>query len=120
MGGSESLCEVARIVDPHAQINFQCQAGLLSTTAIASNTGAAIFQAGVIPQSADSFAWCSAQAFTDPVNCSSYLDVTALEAAISNQCMGKKSCQITDLRSFMPVAQAPDSDSASVSTAQIS
>jgi len=92
MGGAESLCEVARINDSHAQINLQCHAGQLSTKAIAANTGAPVFQAGVIPQSADSFGWCSASAFTDPAKCSSYLDVAGLEAKINEQCAGKKSC----------------------------
>ena len=104
MGGAESLCEVARIGDTHAQLNLQCQAGQLSTTAIAANTGQKIFQAGVIPQSATSFSFCSASAFIDPAECSSYLDLTALEAKINDECSGKKSCQIKDIQSFMPKA----------------
>ena len=108
MGGAESLCEVARINDSHAQINLQCSAGLLSTTVIASNTGEAIFQAGVIPQDSDSFGFCSASAFTDPANCSSYLDVAGLEAKINTECVGKKSCSIKDIMSFMPTVVASD------------
>ena len=86
----------------------------MSTKAIAANTGQPIFQAGVIPQSATSFSFCSASAFTDPAECSSYLDVTALEAKIDEECAGKKSCQIKDISSFMPsVDDTATSDSAS-------
>ena len=114
MGGAESLCEVARINDAHSQINLQCSAGILSTTAIAQDTERAIFQAGVIPQSSESFGWCSDTAFVDPANCSSYLDVAALEAMITSECAGKKSCSIRDIKSFMPTV----GDTATTSTTE--
>jgi hypothetical protein len=56
----------------------------------------------VIPQNADSFGWCSASAFEDASNCSSFLDVSALTAKITKDCEGQKACLITDLRSYMP------------------
>ena len=55
---------------------------MLSTTAIATNTGLPIFDAGVIPQSSSSFSYCSAGAFTDAAGCSGYLDKDALKERI--------------------------------------
>ena len=107
MGGSEALCEIARIVDTRSQIHLQCAAGVISTTAIAENTGKPIFEAGVIPQSADSFSSCSATAFTDAAKCSSFLDTAALTAKIIKECEGQKSCSVADLTSYMPKSEAP-------------
>lgn len=104
MGGSESLCEVARIIDPRSQIQLQCAAGVISTSAIAENTDSPIFQAGVIPQNAESFGWCSSTAFQDPAKCSSFLKVDALKDKIDTTCNGKKSCSISNLKSYMPAA----------------
>ena len=56
----------------------------------------------MIPQSSESFGWCSEDAFTDPANCSSYLDIAALESMIITECAGKKSCSIKDIKNFMP------------------
>ena len=49
MGGSDALCEVSRIGDEHSMLNFQCMAGVISTTAVAKNTEKPIFEAGVLP-----------------------------------------------------------------------
>ena len=107
MGGSDAVCEVTRLTDPHAQINLQCSAGTITTTAIAANTQKPIFDVGVIPKSSDSFTYCSASAFTDAAKCSSFLDTKALEAKIVKECQGETRCTISDLRSFMPKEPAP-------------
>jgi len=58
-------------------------------------------QMGVIPNSADSFSWCSKDAFIDSADCSSFLDEEALLAKIDADCAGRKSCSLTNLGSFM-------------------
>lgn len=63
-------------------------------------------QMGVIPNSADSFNWCSADSFVDSADCSSFLDKAALTAKIEAECTGRKSCSITNLSSYMKVPQA--------------
>ena len=57
-------------------------------TAIAKNTDLPIYEAGIIPQSSESFAWCTARGFYDGAKCSSYLNKEKLETQIKTSCEG--------------------------------
>lgn len=53
---------------------LQCSTGALSLTATAQTNGEEIFQAGIIPQSAELTNYCAVSAFPDPANCSGYVN----------------------------------------------
>lgn len=88
MGGSNAFCTQANFADKKSGLVAQCNTGYLSTTAIAENTGAPLLDFGIIQASSDSFNYCANSAFTDPNNCSSYVNTSKLTAAIE-KCNGK-------------------------------
>ena len=48
MGGSDALCAISTFDEPGITIPLTCATGNISITAIARNTGEAIFDAGII------------------------------------------------------------------------
>ena len=51
---------------------------VISVDAIATNTEKAIFDVGIIPSTVSINTYCQNSAFTDPDNCSSYVDSAAI------------------------------------------
>jgi len=71
----------------------------LSTTS--ESTGLPIFSAGIIPNSSKLSNYCAASSFYDPAECSSFLNVSALQSAIQNECVGKDVCKIANVQSYV-------------------
>ena len=56
---------------------------------------------GIIPHSEALSNHCSASSFTDPNNCSSYLDIDAIRKTVEQDCVGKATCKLEDLDHFV-------------------
>ena len=78
-----------------------CSTGVISLTAVGENTGKPIYDIGIIPESSDSNNLCTNKSFKDPARCSDYLDTNAIEVALKADCVGKASCTLTGLSSFI-------------------
>ena len=116
MGGAQSICQVQQLHEGHAVLHLGCEAGSISTTAVSKKTGAPILQMGVIPSSSDYFGWCANDAFVDEAECTNFLDTNALSAKIVNDCAGRQSCSINNLRSYMKESQGLPTSLAQVKT----
>ena len=93
IGGSDVFCAQNAFDDALTAFIVECPSEtLITTTAIAQNTGNAILDFGIIPSTADVNTYCQSTSFTDEAKCSSYIDKAAFSAKIEADCVGKKSC----------------------------
>ena len=74
LGGSSTYCAQGFYQEENSDMILQCSTGALSLTATAQTNGEEIFQAGIIPQSAELTNYCAVSAFPDPANCSGYVN----------------------------------------------
>jgi len=53
--------------------------------------------------------YCSSSAFTDPDNCSQYLNSAKLQTKLETECVGKNHCQILKLNQFVDIPVGKES-----------
>ena len=101
MGGATAQCSHALYKETDARLNLVCPTGVLNTAAVDEKSGIPLFQAGLINAGQTMPNQCSVEAFTDPYNCSSYVDVRAMQAFIALECDGKDNCHLQNLGQFV-------------------
>ena len=75
IGGADVFCAQSTFMGPASAISIDCPSGTVVTlTKKAENTKKPILDFGIIPNTADVNTYCSNSAFTDPENCSSFVD----------------------------------------------
>jgi len=90
IGGSSAVCQQATFTGKYTALSIDCPAGtVIDLTAKAENTGAAIFDYGIIPSTADVNTYCMSSAFEDADNCSSYMNNADFDAKLNADCVGK-------------------------------
>ena len=80
---------------------IQCSSGLISLDAVSHETGEPAFDVGIIPKSNPVNFYCSNTAFTDPANCSSFIDRFRLREQLEHKCVGRADCVIDNLDRFI-------------------
>lgn len=100
-GGADAFCSQSTFKSAEMAIPVKCNSGVLSLDVVSEKTGDKIFDVGIIPSSAKLTTYCTAESFKDPANCSDYLDKTAISSFLTTECVGKKSCTLTGLSSYL-------------------
>jgi hypothetical protein len=71
-------------------LSIDCPNGTeISLSAVATNTGNPMFDAGIIPSTSDVNTYCMNSAFTDPDSCSSKLNTQAMKNDLTTKCVDK-------------------------------
>ena len=71
------MCSQSHFSSPSDSVILQCTTGTMSIEATAQATGLPIFQAGIIPASAEMTNMCESSSFVDDQKCSNYLKMNA-------------------------------------------
>jgi len=106
MGGAVAFCAQSTFKTEQMGIPIKCTTGVISISAVGENTGKPIYDFGVIPKSSESSNYCTNESFKDPARCSDYLDTNAIETALKADCVGKASCTLTGLSTFIQSSRA--------------
>ena len=88
MGGSRTHCtQVLYASKPDAKLNLQCGTGsVFNLDSLDDKTGTDLFEVGIINQSQGIPFYCTNSAFTDPYNCSSFINQDALKEDMRDKC----------------------------------
>lgn len=105
-GGADAFCSQSTFKSDEMAIPIKCTSGVLSLDAVSEKTGKKIFDVGIIPKSAKMTTYCTAESFSDPANCSDYLDKTAITNFLETECVGQKSCSLQHLNSYLLTSRA--------------
>ena len=106
IGGSTAVCAVTTFQNDSMEIPLKCRSGQLSMTAVAENTQKPLFDYGIIPASSQVISYCSNGAFEDASRCSEYIDSERLMAGLQENCIGKSSCSVSNLKSLIMTDKA--------------